>query len=267
MINRFCMFIVALLIALTGTTTVHAITEVVVDEAGILSPEQEAELEQYGMRLQAATKAELAVRTVYSLEGEPVEEYAVRTLRELKLGDEKLNNGALLIVSTEASDEFNGKREFYLATGYGLEGALPDGKIGRFIDELAMPYLQQEQPDLAIMEAYKAFYNEIAAEYGLVGDELPVTYVEGGGGDEGVGIPNFVVILIVIFLLLRMFKGGGRGRGGGPGGRSGGGPPIFFPGGFGGGSSGGGFGGGSGGGFGGFGGGGSGGGGGAGRGW
>ncbi len=259
------MFIVALLIALTGTTTVHAITEVVVDDAEILSPAQEAEIEQYGMRLQAATKAELAVRTVYSLEGEPIEDYAVRMLRELKLGDKDMNNGALLIVSTEKDEELNIGREFYLATGYGLEGALPDGKVGRFIDELAMPYLRQEQPDLAIMEAYKAFYNEIAAEYGLVGDELPVTYIESGGGDEDVGIPSFVVILIVIFLLIRMFKGGGRGRGGGPGGRSGGGPPIFFPGGFGGG--GGGFGGGSGGGFGGFGGGGSGGGGGAGRGW
>lgn len=255
------MFIVALLIALTGTTTVHAITEVVVDDADILSPEQEAELEQYGARLQAATKAELAVRTVYSLEGEPVEDYALRTFRELELGDKELENGALLVVSTEKDQTMGIDRKFYLLTGYGLEGALPDGKVGRFIDELAMPYLRQEQPDLAIMEAYKAFYNEIAAEYGLEGSELPVTYPE-QGGDEDVGIPNFVIIIIVIFLLIRVFKGGGRGRGGGPGGRSGGGPPIFFPGGFGGGggSSGGG-------GFGGFGGGGSSGGGGAGRSW
>ena len=264
MINRFCMFLVALLVALTGTTTAHAITDVVVDDANILSPEQEAEIEQYGIRLQAATKAELAVRTVYSLEGEPVEDYALRLLRELQLGDKDMDNGALLVVSTE-KDEANGiQRKFYLTTGYGLEGALPDGKVGRYIDELAMPYLQNEQPDLAIMEAYKAFYNEIAAEYGLEGDELPVTYPENEGGD--VGMPNLFIIVIVLYILFRVFfGGGGRGGrgGGGPRGRSGGGP-IFFPG-----SGGGGFGGGSsgGGGFGGFGGGGSGGGGGAGRSW
>ncbi|ARK20988.1 TPM domain-containing protein [Sporosarcina ureae] len=265
MINRFCMFLVAILVALTSTTTAHAITDVVVDDANILSPEQESEIEQYGIRLQAATKAELAVRTVYSLEGEPVEDYALRTFRELKLGDSKLENGALLVVSTEKDEAQGIDREFYLLTGYGLEGALPDGKVGRFIDELAMPYLRNEQPDLAIMEAYKAFYNEIAAEYGLNGDDLPVTYLEGGSDDGDVGMPNFFIIVIVLYILFRLFfGGGGRGGrgGGGPRGRSSGGP-IFFPGsggGFGGGSSGGG-------GFGGFGGGGSSGGGGAGRSW
>ncbi|ARK24140.1 hypothetical protein SporoP37_05210 [Sporosarcina sp. P37] len=262
MINRFCMFIIAALVALTGTATVHAITEVVVDDAEILSPAQEAEIREYGIRLQAATKAELAVRTVYSLEGEPVEEYALRTLRELQLGDKDMDNGALLVVSTEKDEAAGIKREFYLATGYGLEGALPDGKVGRFIDELAMPYLRDEQPDLAIMEVYKAFYNEIAAEYGLEGDELPVTYPEQGG--EDIGTPSFFVIIVILYILFRIFfGGGGRGGRGGPGGRSGGGP-IFFPG-----PGGGGFGGGNrgGGGFGGFGGGGSGGGGGAGRSW
>ncbi|ARF16754.1 TPM domain-containing protein [Sporosarcina ureae] len=259
--NRVCMFIVAVLVALTGTTTVHAITDVVVDDADILSPTQEAELEEYGMRLQAATKAELAVRTVYSLEGEPVEDYALRVLRELQLGDKEMDNGALLVVSTEKDEAAGIKRKFYLTTGYGLEGALPDGKVGRYIDELAMPYLRQEQPDLAIMEAYKAFYNEIAAEYGLEGDELPVVYPE--QGEEDVGMPSFIFVIIVLYILFRVFfGGGGRGGGGGPRGRSSVGP-IFFPG-----SGGGGFGGGSsGGGFGGFGGGGSGGGGGAGRSW
>ena len=261
MINRFCMFFVALLVALTGTTTVHAITEVVVDDADILSPEQEAEIEEYGIRLQAATKAELAVRTVYSLEGESVEEYALRLLRELQLGDKEMDNGALLVVSTEKNEAAGIERKFYLTTGYGLEGALPDGKVGRYIDELAMPYLRQEQPDLAIMEAYKAFYNEIVAEYGLEGDELPVVYPE--QGEEDVGMPSIIFVIIVLYILFRIFfGGGGRGGGGGPGGRSSVGP-IFFPG-----SGGGGFGGGSGGGgFGGFGGGGSGGGGGAGRSW
>lgn len=255
--QHFRLFVAVLLVALIGTATpAHAQTDVVVDLADILLPQQEAELQEYGYLLQQATKAELAVRTVYSLEGVPIEEYAVKKLRDLKLGDAKLNNGALLIVSTEKNDSLGIKREFYLATGYGLEGALPDGKIGRIIDELAMPYLYDEQPDLAIMEAYKAFYNEIAAEYGLEGDELPVVYSQ---SSEEPGLPTFVIVIIVIYILYRVFRGGG-GRGGGPRGRSSDGP-IFFPTGSGGG--GGGFGGGGGG----FGGGGSGGGGGAGRSW
>ena len=59
-----------------------------------------------------------------------------------------------------------------------MEGALPDGKVGRIMDEVAVPYLTQEQPDMAIMEAYKSFYNEIAAEYGWDGAVAPVTTIK-----------------------------------------------------------------------------------------
>lgn len=250
--NRLCMLAAVLFALISTAVPVHAMTDVVEDEAQILSAEQEQELKDYGIRLFNATTAEFAVRTVYTLGDEPVEEYAVRKFRELKLGHETYNNGVLLIVSTEP--EGNNDRKFYVSVGYGLEGALPDGKVGRIIDEIAMPYLRAGEPDLAVMEAYKAFYNEIAAEYGLDGDELPVDYPEYEG--EGFGIPTFIIVIIVIYLIYTFLRGGG---GNGPRGRSGGGGPIFFP--PSGGSRGGG------GGFGGFGGGGSTGGGGAGRSW
>lgn len=246
---------------------------IVQDMADILSPEQEAELEQYGERLYHATKAELAVLTIPSIGDEPVEQYAVEKLREFQLGDRELNNGALLVVTTEKNSA--GDRHFELSVGYGLEGALPDGRVGRIMDEVALPYLKEEQPDLAIMEAYKAYYNAIAEEYGLEGDQLLVETADGGDftQDDGDLFSLLVPLIIFIIIISIMSKGGGGGRGGGgSGGRRSRNRDIFFPGSFGGGSSSGGFGGGfgggsSGGGFGGFGGGGSGGGGGAGRSW
>lgn len=159
-----------------------------------------------------------------------------------------------------------GENDFRLIVGYGLEGALPDGKIGRIIDEVSVPYLEAQEPDMAVMEAYKAFYNEIAKEYGLEGDELPVATLEGSGTDDGGGFP-IIPVIVIGFILIQIFfnsgRGGGSGGSGGPGGRRRGGP-IIFPGSFGGGSGSGRSGGG---GFGGFGGGGSTGGGGAGRSW
>ncbi|MER2089080.1 MAG: TPM domain-containing protein [Sporosarcina sp.] len=235
-----------------------AAVPVIQDSANVLSAEQKAELEQYGIQLSNATTAELAVLILPSIGDEPVEEYAVEKLREFQLGTKEKNNGALLVVTTEKNS--NGKRHFYLSVGYGLEGALPDGKVGRIMDEVAVPYLNAEQPDMAIMEAYKSFYNEIAAEYGWDGAVAPVSTFSSGSGDSGFGIPFPVLLFIAIYIIFRMMSNKG-GRGGGSGGRRGGGM-IFFPGSFGGGSGGG-----SGGGFGGFGGGGSGGGGGAGRSW
>lgn len=241
----------------------NAKVPVVQDFSNVLTPEQEQEIEQLGIRLYQATSAELAVLTLPHTDGEPIEEFAVKKLREFGLGSKEDNNGALLIVTTE--ETATQKRKFYLSVGYGLEGALPDGKVGRIIDEVAMPFLKNEEPDIAIIEAYKAYFNEIAIEYGLDGEEVAVQTIDGQyDRDDSGGFPIVLVIFVIILILSLIFGNSGRGGRGGPGGRGRGGP-VFFPGSFGGGSSGG-FGGGSGG-FGGFGGGGSGGGGGAGRSW
>ena len=259
----------ACLIVLATFTTVALAADVpawnagdyyVQDHANLLSAEEKAEINRLGKQLNEGTSAELAVLIMPNIGGEAPEEFAVKALREYKLGKSDKDNGALLLVTTE---EYNGdKRWFELSVGYGLEGALPDGKVGRIIDEVSMPYLKNEQPTTAIYEAYKAFYKEISKEYDWNGEAVTVNVLDEGSGDSGFVIPFSIVILIIIFVLMRM-RGNGGGRGGGSGGRRGRGGPIFFPGSFGGGSGGGGFGGG--GGF--SGGGGSGGGGGAGRGW
>ncbi|HJF32038.1 MAG TPA: TPM domain-containing protein [Sporosarcina psychrophila] len=237
------------------------------DFSNILSPEQKEELTRYGMQLDDATTAQLAVLIMPTIGDEAVEEFAVKALREYGLGTKEADNGALLVVTTEKVEGKEGSRKIFLTTGYGLEGALPDGKVGSIIDNLAIPYLKQERPDMAIMETYKAFYNEIAAEYNWDGEVAPIQMPDSQKNNSEFGIPFPVLIFIAIYIIFRVMGKGGRGGGGGSGGRRRGGP-IFFPGSFGGGS--GGFGGGGfGGGGGGFrgGGGGSGGGGGAGRSW
>lgn len=243
---------------------VHAKVDVVQDESGILSESQIQELRDYGTRLHSATGAEFAVLIVPDTNGVPIEEFSLNKLREFKLGDEKENNGALLVMTTNPDED--GKRHIRLEVGYGLEGALPDGKVGRIIDEVAMPYLKNGEPAQGVIEMYKVVYNEIAKEYGMEGSELPVATYEGNNGDDEGGFP-IVPIIVIGFILIQIFfnsgRGGGSGGSGGSGGRRRGGGMIFFPGSFGGGVGSGG----SGGGFGGFGGGGSGGGGGAGRSW
>lgn len=222
------------------------------DFANVLSPEQKEELINYGIQLDDATTAQLAILIMPSIGDEAVESFAVKAYREYGLGTKTDDNGALLVVTTEKNS--SGDRHFYLSIGYGLEGALPDGKVGRIIDQVAMPYLKGNQPDMAIMEAYKTFYNEIAMEYDWDGEIAPVTVAESGNNDWDLGIPLPALIFIAIYIIFRIMRsGGGRGGGGtGGSGRRGGGS-TFFPGSFGGGS-------GSSGGFGGFGGGGGGGG-------
>ena len=223
------------------------------DRAGVLTAEQEEEIRQLGAGLEDATTAQIAVLAIPSLEGETIEGYANEAFRHYGIGSEEANNGVLVVLAME-------DREIYIEVGYGLEGALPDGKVGRILDDFAVPYLREEKPDQAIINTYQALYQEVAAEYNWNGEPVEPQAAASAGEDEGGGIPSFYIVIIVIVVMYLLSRGGR----GGPGGRvrRGG---YMGPGSFGGGF-GGGLGGGGGGGFRG-GGGGSSGGGGAGRGW
>lgn len=246
MIGKMIRGLIVLCLLLTFSSTADA-AEVpkpvghiyVQDFANVLNAEQKEELVNYGMQLDDATGAQLVVMTVDSLEGEAIEEYSVKVFREYGIGQKEEDNGVLFLVALDEGT-------LWISTGYGLEGALPDGKIGRIRDQYAFPYMREGKFDLGVMNTYKALFNEIAKEYNWDGELAPVqvseTYED--NSDSGIPFPIIIVFAIVILFIMRR-RGGGGGRGsGGSGGRRGG--PVFFPGSFGGGSSGGGFGGGGG---------------------
>lgn len=236
----------------------------VYDEMNILSKEQEHEINDYAFALQQKTGVEFQVDILDKMGDRPIEDYALERFRSMGLGTKEEENGLLLVMTV---NDQQGSRHFRVMTGYGLEGMLPDGKVGRILDEVGMPYLTDAnppEPDRAIVETYKAFYNEVMIGYGYDGEEVLVETLNGEydreSTDGELTIVDIIIFLIILYIIYRSMKGGGNsgGRGGG-----GGGPIIFTTGsgGSGGFSSGGT------GGFGGFGGGGSTGGGGAGRTW
>jgi len=228
----------------------------------VLSEEQEQEIEALGQNLENATSAQIVVMTVESLEGQDVATYAVDVMRGYGIGDAEKDNGVLLILEMDPNKV--GNRDVYIGVGYGLEGALPDGKVGRILSDYTNPLLEQGDVPGAILSTYQLLYNQVATEYGWDGElatpQEPSPLSGSGGG--GFSLPTIIVIVVVIYLIITTMRGGGGGTGSGSGrrrNRTG----MFGSGGLGG------FGGGgrsSGGGFGGFGGGSSGGGG-AGRKW
>lgn len=222
------------------------------DFEGLLSAEQKAELSNLGRALEDATKAQVAVLTVPTLGGSDIEQYGNQAFRKYALGNKELNNGVMLLLSM-------GERQARIEVGYGLEGAIPDGKAGRILDTTAIPYLKENKPDQAIVQTYKALYNEVAAEYGVQDKLNPESVVlpESGtatdqSGSDGGGFSILWMIVIVVLIgadfiffrgaitltLLSMLGRGGGGGGGGGWGRGGGGGGGFRGGG--GGSSGGG---------------------------
>lgn len=107
------------------------------DYVGVLDKTTVEKIISVGKELENKTTAQVVVVVVPSLSGLTVEEYANRLFREWGIGQKEKNNGVLLLVAMN-------DRKVRIEVGYGLEGAIPDGKAGRILDEYVIPYFKTE---------------------------------------------------------------------------------------------------------------------------
>ena len=91
-----------------------------VDDAGMVAPEDRETLLAAGRELEERTGAQIVVVTMNTLGGENLEEDANRLFRAWGIGDRQKNNGVLLLIVKE-------DRRFRIEVGYGLEGTITDG--------------------------------------------------------------------------------------------------------------------------------------------
>jgi len=226
------------------------------DLAGIMTPEQVQQLESRLVAFNDSTSTQIAVVTMKSLNGYSAAEMAQQIGETWKVGQKKYNNGMVILIKPKIGNE---KGEAFIATGYGLEGKLPDAICKRIVEQVMIPEFQKGNIVGGINAGALTVMKVATGEY-KDGSFAPK---RGGRGGKSPIVP-FIILIIMAFIVLRGFRGRGNHHSIGHGM-----PlwPFLFMGGmggFGGGGnndSGSGFGGGDGGGFGGFGGGGFGGGG------
>jgi uncharacterized protein len=225
-------------------------TDYVSDFAHVLSPEAIEHIDSVCAQLDhSAANAQVAVVTVSSLDGDDSSDYANALEDKWKMGRKGSDRGVLVLLAVN-------DHKYRIEVGYGLEGILPDGKVGD-IGRSMIPNLRANDYDGALTLAV----GQVAQ---VLADDAHVTLDENAPGPErgppvrhnsarSSGIAKLVLLMLLLVFfggssLLRMIFGWGLffgGLGGGGGGFGGGG----FSGG--GGGGGGGFGGFGGGGFGG----------------
>jgi uncharacterized protein len=198
------------------------------------------------------TSNQICVVITDDLKGMDPSDYATRLIRKWTVGQQKLNNGVVILIKPRIGTE---KGETFIATGYGLEGAIPDITCNKIVTHELLPNFREGNYAGGIDAAVNVLMALAKGEYNTADYDKRILK---GKGSSGIGrmLPALIIIVVLFFIFMS--------RGGGSSGAAMGGFWIGS-GGFGGGGFGGG-GGGGGGGFGGFGGG-SGGGGGAGGSW
>lgn len=200
-----------------------------------LSPEQARDMEKELVAFDDSTGNQICVVIVDDLGGMDAAAYSFEIGNKWAVGTKKFNNGIVVLIKPTDND---GGRDLAIATGYGLEGAIPDLMTARVREEM-VPYLKSGQNYEAIQVGTSMLMKMAKGEY----------HEQRKKRHNKNGLPWWAIVIIVIVALVFFGNGGGnsysgRGRRRYWGGYSG-------WGGFGGGS----FGGGSSGGFGGFGGG------------
>ncbi len=232
----------------------------VTDRAGLLSGSEEQALEQKLAAYDRESSTQIVVVILRTLGGAAIDQYAVELGQSWGVGQKGQDNGMVVLVAIE-------DRRVFIATGYGVEGSVPDIVAGQIIRETITPQFRRGNYFRGLALATDALIETTRGEF----QAQPRRSLS---EDTGIDMATLLILMIIIFFIIQGLRNGDDDGDMPTGGRRyrrrhyNGGPVIIWGGGSGGGwGGGGGFGGGfGGGGFGGFGGGGFGGGG-AGGGW
>jgi len=232
------------------------------DLAGIFTQEQIQSIENKLVEFANKTSNQIAVVTLTNLEGMDMSQMAYSIGEQWKVGQEKFDNGVVILIKPKAGNE---KGEVFIATGYGLEGALPDAICKRIVENEMIPNFRSNNY-LGGVEKALAVIMPIAAGEISSAEYAAKTQVSGGFASIAVVLFMVIVFFVMVFkkngpnnmggkgkrgpsaldllLLGSLLSGAGRGRSGGFGGfggsgGGGGGFGGFGGGGFGGGGAGG----------------------------
>ncbi len=235
-------------------------TDYVSDYAHVLSPDAIARLDAICSQLDhSQANAQIAIVTVHDLDGDDAADYADELETKWKMGKKGSDRGALVLLAVA-------DHKYRIEVGYGLEGILPDGKVGD-IGRSMVPDLKVGDYDGAVTGAVGQLAEVIAEDAHVTLENAPSTEPalaiepRQQGPSSGKVILGIIIAIWIIFHLLRgaggygllgawglgLMSGGMRGRntgfwgGGGFGGGGGGGGGFggFGGGGFGGGGAGG----------------------------
>jgi uncharacterized protein len=204
-----------------------------------LNPTEANQLEKELEKFEKETSNEIVVVIVDNFNGTDRADFAIKLGEKWKVGKGKEDNGVVILIKPTKTD---GKRTSFIATGRGLEGAIPDATCKNIVDKELNPLLKESKNYEGIKAALNVITKLAKGEY----NHKDYDKKEDNPWWAKLIIIGGIVLFIIILNLRRRNGGGfggiyfgGGGFGGGSGGSSGGGFGGFGGGSFGGGGAGG----------------------------
>ncbi|MFN4145781.1 MAG: TPM domain-containing protein [Runella sp.] len=196
--NSFCLLIGVLLsLAIQAQDIPQPMSppRLVNDFVGALNGTERETLEQKLRAYNDSTSTQITVAIVKTTQPYPAGDYAFELGRRWGVGQKGKNNGIVLLWATD-------DRKIYIATGYGMEGAIPDVIAKRIISNVIVPEFKQQMYYRGLDRGTDEIIKYATGEYQAESNE-----------DDGSGslIGLFIFIIILIIILSQIKKNGGGG--------------------------------------------------------
>lgn len=197
----FALFFTSTLLACQATGFASNIPErpapprLVNDFAGILSPSQINRLEQKLVHYNDTTSNQIVVVLVQDIGMNTAANFAYAIGEQWGVGQSRHNNGAVVLVQPKTA---RNRGHAFIATGYGLEGAIPDALAKRIVDYEMIPLFRQD-------DYYNGINNALNAMIALAAGEYTADEYRSAHSEEVPGawfVPLFV-LLIIFFMVGR----------------------------------------------------------------
>ena len=189
----------------------------VTDLAGVLPESERVDLERRLQEYETATSNQFVVLIVRTLDGEALEDFALRVAERNGIGRKGRDNGLLFLVAVE-------DRKMRFEVGYGLEGALTDALTSAIIRDVIAPSFKDGRYGQGIAEGMNAAMSAAKGEYAPVPRE---ERKRNRRAPTPIGVIFFIILVFILARRRRRSGGvwflGGSGWGGGSGGSFGGG--------------------------------------------
>ena len=208
-VKAFVAFLALVFFALPAAAqTFPKLTGRVVDGANLLTPSQVVDITSKSEALEAATGRQFVVATIPSLEGRTIEDYGYRLGREWGIGDEKRDDGVILIVAPK-------ERKIRVETGYGARVFLTDAISSVIIRNAILPQFQKNPPDYGagIVAGADAIIKQMQLPPGQAqANAARAEQTESARETSGSGFLSVIFwIVVILFIIGSLFrKAGGR---------------------------------------------------------
>lgn len=211
LVNKVCRIftVLSLLVTLQLSAQVpqRPVPPVLVNDlAGLFSPAEKSVLERKVVAFSDSTSNQIAIVVVPDLYGYDKAELAYSIGEEWGVGQKKFDNGIVILVKPKLG---NSSGEVFIATGYGLEGAVPDAFAKRVIERVMIPHFKNNDYYGGINAALDILMPVIAGEIST--DE----FASSDDGDIAAAALFMLFIIAFVILLVAMSKGDNKNMGGG----------------------------------------------------